>query len=980
MRPHRLTMTAFGPFAGTAEVDLDLLSSAGLFLLHGETGAGKTTLLDGLGFALFGRVPGERGRARRLRSDHSPPDVRTSVELEVTLANRRLRIARQPQQDKPAARGGGTTSLPARVRLDEWLDGQWRNVSTRAGEADAEICDLLGMSADQFFQVVLLPQGEFARFLRADSDERGKLLQRLFGTDRFRAVEDWLAERRRASAQQVEQTQQEVRLLSARVTQAAGPAAPDEPELLSIAWVAQVERWAQARGQEAERALAAARTALEAARRRVDQATQLADRQERCQQARGRQALVLAAEPGMQELRSELAASQRAGTVAPLLTQLDRRAGEAQRWREASRALPVLGDGSLATLVERERRALARLEALQGVADTLHEETVQGETAAADAELAVAAAADAATRLEALAGRRSALERDLALAQRAVRELPSARARQLVLLSAAGDAAALAIAHEACLLHRDEVTLGRESAVALQEKVVDIRSARVDSMIAELAATLADGSPCPVCGAVEHPDRSLLRGARVTRDDEDRVQTAYEVARQDVERAAVALAGAQATADTLTSRLIAAGLGGRSAVDLHEEAATQAVELDQLVEAAAQLTATEQILRELDDEEHGLRAGRRIAGAEQAAALRRHREAAARADHLRSRLLAELDGAENLASAMARIEALLATADQAVRIAAELSAAERELDDALHRATRAAETAGFDGTAEARSAGRDDAWQAASQELLGAHDAEVRSVQALLSDPALDVALEPAAPLTAVTAELTAAGAQHDRAAEVAATASAAARAVEALSPALAAAVLALEEQTAEADRVRALADLVNGTSSSNTLRMSLSAFVLAARLEEVALAATERLLRMTQGRYALVHTDAGRGGGRSGLGLLARDTWTGQDRATSTLSGGETFLASLALALGLADVVTAEAGGSRIEALFVDEGFGTLDEDALEDVMNVLDGLREGGRIVGVVSHVGELRQRIPAQVHVRKGRTGSELTVVGC
>ena len=152
---------------------------------------------------------------------------------------------------------------------------------------------------------------------------------------------------------------------------------------------------------------------------------------------------------------------------------------------------------------------------------------------------------------------------------------------------------------------------------------------------------------------------------------------------------------------------------------------------------------------------------------------------------------------------------------------------------------------------------------------------------------------------------------------------------------------------------------------------MTLSAFVLAARLEEVAEAASQRLLTMTAGRYSLAHTDARRGGGgRSGLGLLACDSWTGLERDTSTLSGGETFLASLALALGLADVVTVEAAGVTIEALFVDEGFGSLDEDTLEEVMNVLDGLREGGRMVGIVSHVSELRQRIPAQIHVRKGQ----------
>ena len=196
------------------------------------------------------------------------------------------------------------------------------------------------------------------------------------------------------------------------------------------------------------------------------------------------------------------------------------------------------------------------------------------------------------------------------------------------------------------------------------------------------------------------------------------------------------------------------------------------------------------------------------------------------------------------------------------------------------------------------------------------------------------------------------------------------------LAPDLGRQIDALRPLAARADEARGLADLAAGQ-GANTLRMTLSSFVLAARLEEVATAASQRLLRMTSGRYSLVHTDARRGAGRSGLGLCAQDAWTGVDRDTSTLSGGETFLASLALALGLANVVTAEAGGTRIEALFVDEGFGSLDEDTLEEVMTVLDGLREGGRMVGIVSHVPELRQRIPAQIRVHKGHSGSHLTV---
>ncbi|WP_282439326.1 SbcC/MukB-like Walker B domain-containing protein, partial [Streptomyces hygroscopicus] len=178
----------------------------------------------------------------------------------------------------------------------------------------------------------------------------------------------------------------------------------------------------------------------------------------------------------------------------------------------------------------------------------------------------------------------------------------------------------------------------------------------------------------------------------------------------------------------------------------------------------------------------------------------------------------------------------------------------------------------------------------------------------------------------------------------------------------------------AEYDRIARLASLAAGTSADNERRMRLEAYVLAARLEQVAAAASARLRQMSSGRYTLVHSDARSGGrGRSGLGLHVIDAWTGRERDTATLSGGETFFASLALALGLADVVTDEAGGVRLDTLFIDEGFGSLDEQTLDEVMDVLDSLRERDRTVGIVSHVADLRRRIPAQLEVVKGREGS-------
>ncbi|MEV6787145.1 SMC family ATPase, partial [Streptomyces sp. NPDC051098] len=206
MRLHRLTVTAFGPFGADQEVDFDTLSAAGIFLLHGPTGAGKTSVLDAVCFALYGAVPGARqSPGASLRSDHAVAGTFTEVLLELTVGGRRLEIRRRPAQLRPKKNGKGFTTERAQSWLREYdaQSGEWRALSRSHQEIGEELTQLVGMSRDQFCQVVLLPQGDFARFLRADAEARGKLLGRLFDTRRFAAVEDRLAEQRRAAEQQV---------------------------------------------------------------------------------------------------------------------------------------------------------------------------------------------------------------------------------------------------------------------------------------------------------------------------------------------------------------------------------------------------------------------------------------------------------------------------------------------------------------------------------------------------------------------------------------------------------------------------------------------------------------------------------------------------------------------------------------------------------------------------------------------------------
>jgi exonuclease SbcC len=1051
MRPQRLRVTAFGAFAGAQEVRFSELD--GLFLLHGETGAGKTTLLDAIAFALYGRVPGMRGTAKRLRSDHAAPDVRTEVELEVTVGGRRLRITRRPEQERLKRSGTGRTKEPASVVLDEATAvGGWECKSTRIGEADAEIQQLMGMSAEQFFQVVLLPQGQFAQFLHADAQARAALLEKLFGTDRFRAVEDWLADRRRSTAAEVDAGDEAVRQLMARVAQAPEVTVPGGPGDAGVTGqpapdVAWQLTWAdglliEARGwQEAISGLAAARgQELTAALAALTAAEQLADRQRRRAEALRRQAALDAARPSIGALRGELAAASRAAEVAPVLDESRRawdaaaraRAGQ-QRARSAVAACPAgspqaaaatpgghpLRDASAEALraaAQEERQRLGRLEALRSVVEQAEFDEETAETAR---QRAMALDARLATAGGEIARRRAA--RPVALA---ARDAASQAAAQLGGASAAADSSGHVAADLDALvserasrqkLHEVHLT-AREQGVALKEEGQRLRDQRFANMRFELATLLADDDECPVCGSLDHPNPCELTGERVSREQEEAATAQADAAAAKTDEIGRQVAAADAVIGTLAGRLAAAGVDAledmtaltAAARHAQADADRMAAQARRLSEVAAGLAAKQRALEELDAAVATAERGHAELAEQRTAALAEAAGADQRAAERRQELRAGLGDAAGLPDALAAARRLADVLAEAANAADEASRTEAEAHAAGERAIQATAAAGFGGPGDpepggavqdagpaadagaagsddgpayagvraARAALRDASWRTTTADTIGEHEAAAKAVTVALDDPDLDVELDPPAPVGAAQESARTAQRDHDEAVAAHSRAAHVAAQLAALRPQLADALAALAPLTARAAEARQLADLAAGL-GANQYRMTLSAFVLAARLEEVAAVASQRLLTMTAGRYSLVHTDARKGGGKSGLGLLACDSWTGLDRDTSTLSGGETFLASLALALGLADVVTAEAAGTPMEALFVDEGFGTLDEDALEEVMTVLDGLREGGRMVGIVSHVSELRQRIPAQVHVRKGHHGSHVHV---
>jgi exonuclease SbcC len=315
----------------------------------------------------------------------------------------------------------------------------------------------------------------------------------------------------------------------------------------------------------------------------------------------------------------------------------------------------------------------------------------------------------------------------------------------------------------------------------------------------------------------------------------------------------------------------------------------------------------------------------------------------------------------------------LAARAEALR-SAEAAAAARE------KLSEAALTAGFDHADAALEAALDPTALAGLEAEIQAHQQAVAGVEATLADPVLrDQAELPPPDVPALEAEHARALAELAAATAQADLDRARSERVAVLGVQLAEALETWAPVRSELEMITRLAALVDGSSPDNRLRMRLSGYVLASRLAQVVAAANVRLSRMSDRRYALEHS-GGRGAGesRGGLSLLVRDEWSGEARDPATLSGGETFVVSLSLALGLADVIAHEVGGADLDTLFVDEGFGSLDAETLDDVMDTLDTLREGGRVVGVVSHVAHLRERIPTQLHVEKRRHGSAVRAV--
>ncbi|WP_413450969.1 SMC family ATPase [Georgenia phoenicis] len=997
MRIHHLALEAVGPFAGRHEVDLDQLSAGGLFLLEGPTGSGKSTLIDAITFGLYGTL-GSPARDDRLPSAHAP-GTEPVIEVVFSTGAGIYRVRRTPAFQRPKRRGEGTTRQNATAklwRLESVSDLAGEPLAATTQEVGTEVRRIVRLDRSQFSQTVVLPQGRFSTFLRAKPDERAAVLQDVFGTEVYQRVQEQLVAMAREARRELEAAHRAVTgcvgnlvaLLPeeddslATLEQAAAELDAAALEEAASAVVARAESEHAAAESRREEARAAERAAQEA----LDAERDLAQRVSRRRELLAEQELLAQREEAVAARSEELAAARRAAVAAGALrAEAAARTAAEQAEERLTQVCTASADGPDADLTDLElaglREVVTRLTGERGgLVELLELEAglAARETAVEADEAALTerrtALEERRAALDARPGQRERLAEALTRIQREAMSVPAAEAR-VAACRAVRDAARRADQHLAELVAAEAaVTAAATSAAAVAQDERAVRGRWIAGMAGSLAAELEPGEPCAVCGGTEHPSPAPRSPEHATTQDVDaaaarrvRAEEALSAAREARAQTEAGLRAAQEAA------------GGVALAEAEQSLAAAQEELTDAREAVRLAALREEELAAFDAETERLRqaAGREESALAAASEELRGRRAAIAAD--RERCARGAADAGTVAARARRIETRLGTAQRVVDARDAHHAARHRQDEAAAALAAALIESGFADAAAASAAQLPSSRMAELEREVSAHGAATARVRECLAEA-------PIASLTGeeVPAVETAEAVHAERHSALIAATETAGRAADTVTrlrrchgslTAVLEGHRAVTERAAPVLRMGELAAAGEGNARATTL----STFVLLRRFEDVVAAANDRLTVMSDGRYALTRIDEREGRSRkAGLGLAVHDHVTETTRDPHTLSGGETFYVSLCLALGLADVVTSEAGGISLDTLFIDEGFGSLDPHTLDGVLGELGRLQAGGRAVGIVSHVNELKERIAERIEVRRlGSGASTLTV---
>jgi len=1018
MRPLILKMQAFGPYAERETVDFRQAMETGLFGIYGATGSGKSSIFSALTFALFGESAKGEQHPKSLRSDYAEPDTLTEVELVFEVGARRFRVVRRPDQMRPAKRGGGETEEKHRAWLFEATGIDPESLGeANPGKALAEtkvslvneiITDLLGYEAAQFRQIVLLPQGRFETFLNAKTEERVKILRELFDVSVYQELTDRLRVQAREARDKVS-AQREICL--GRITAEGFESV--EQLLEGIADLAlrchelhQAQREAEAelkRANEtyrvaaqtdkdfAEHAEASKQHDLVMARSQAIEAEKA-----RLARARAAQSLVPAADEVTRAHKAH-GAHQRAFADATALQARARR-----DFDEADDTLKALSKKAeeIEGLQERSRE-LKRLMAVLEGAERLRREAVDAERAADECARVLAAAENVHKDRVAEQSRLSA-EREVAWNNEIRRRDLSLKGHELAGLLKAAQTfekaqSAVAQAGEWQAQARAVYDETRRTFDAARDAFAIVEAALLESHALHLAAHLEPGRPCPVCGSTDHP-------APVSGDAKDAdLGTRFRAAKAAFERAHLEVgeaSNARAQADAWFQQCKTT-LDDLAPTDV--PAAEIADQLNALESDLAALRPAQDITildAEIARASNGAADALKAMEAAREKQSKAHLEANAAQARLESalapipedlraadRLAAEIDGAddrlahharalESATEKMRSAETALASAETALKLADEsLAKSKTELSDARARLDAGLEGVGITRRVYdeaqcdiARIEDIEAGIRAFGEERAAATDRLARANRAIAETDRPDIAA-----LKELRDE---AEARQKKCVRAVAETTARREQLEKVHDQITTELAAVDRLEQETGPLRDLAKMLSGQNGRN---MDLETFSIAAMFEHVLAAANLRLEPMTRGRFRLVRGSEGQGRARRGLDILVEDSYTGSRRQSSTLSGGETFIAALALALGLSDVVESTRGNARLDAIFIDEGFGSLDssEDAgtLDQVLQSLMDLVGSRRAVGLISHVPLVQQSVPNGFWVSSTPSGSRI-----
>lgn len=903
MRPISLEIEAFGPYLDRTVIEFDKLNDAGLFLITGSTGGGKTTLLDAMCIALYNRSTGARRHFPDMRSLSADNTRRTEVTFTFSLGEETYRFHRALFMKKK--RGSEIYDLHDQHECHRLLNGTWELAASGASKTVTEFAqNLLHLTAEQFSQVIVLPQGDFLRLLRASSKDKGDILKTLFSCENWQNLIYKLADRQKKLALTRQQNQAVLLSLLEK---------HDVKDLPALQ--VQIEQLEKQNG-EAEELLAHENVRLTAA-------------QEQLKNALAYEQLIKEKSTAFQLLQNAEKQLQTANAAMADTAHTEERLAALQEKRmETARQIEVLKQERKQSEEKNELAAKAaaadrRLNALRNDLTAAEETRTNALKSIEAGEKYVAEINEAAEQIPQLMTKKTALEaqcRSLEDADKARREFD-----------------ALSREHET----KKDIALREKLTVTAQDKAVSAaEAARMAHSAATLALELTEGTPCPVCGSTHHPAPAHNAENTVSEDELNAMREELERLRKKYNTAENAVSAAKAKADIAAEQLQAA----------KEACAAITVSAEELKIAlsdiGAQLSAAEK------------KAALRVKAQQKLQSLRKQAEDTER---LHSDLTAQLAaGTAELEQLSARLHTFkdvrpVTEIDTAVRAQQKAASALDTEYAALEKAHRTAS----------------ENLAAAQKLMTAAKDRYTLSENALAAfgkapDTTSSAASELQQKLQSETNRLSALCGSLKQTLNAARST---AKDVE-----------ALLAETAELDtsysRVTRLHGLLSG---KNALRMPILQYVLSIILDETIFSANRYFTIFSRGRYALRRiTGATSGGGYGGLDIEVLDGMSGASRSIETLSGGEQFLASLSLAFGLSEVVQANSGVVRMDSIFIDEGFGSLDGDTLDTAMKALETIRQSGRVVGIISHVSELRQRIPTMIRVSHKESSATATVI--